>query len=154
MTKATKAWNCCRWEQLDREQLYAVLAARQAVFVVEQQCPYLDLDGLDVHCLHLWHADSAGQLLAYARLLPAGLHHAEASIGRVLTTAAGRGQGLGRELMLESIAQISRWQIGQPLRIDAQRYLEGFYGALGFITAGEAFMLDGIEHVEMLRAAD
>lgn len=144
------AWQCQPWSALDTATLYRILAARQAVFVVEQQCPYLDLDGVDAGCHHLWLEDAQGQLLAYARLLPPGVHHSEASIGRVLTTAAGRGAGLGRSLMLEALQRMRTLHPGHPLRIDAQQYLEAFYTGLGFQTAGAVFDLDGIPHVEMV----
>lgn len=153
MTETSSSWFCQHWDELQLAQLYALLAARQAVFVVEQNCPYQDADGLDPACLHLWQSDAQGRILAYARLLPPGLQHPEASIGRVLTSAAGRGRGLGRALMHEAITRISTWQPGQPLRIDAQNYLRDFYASLGFIPEGPIYLLDGIDHVQMVRPA-
>lgn len=146
-------WQLKRWAELTTDALYALLAARQAVFVVEQNCPYQDLDGYDDRCLHLWASDDSGVLLALARLLPPGLKHAEASIGRVLTTAAGRRRKLGRALMQQALDAVQREWPGSAIRIEAQHYLEAFYQSQGFETQGPVFDLDGIPHVEMLRPA-
>lgn len=146
-------WQRKRWAELTTTDLYALLAARQAVFVVEQQCPYQDLDGYDDRCLHLWAAQTDGSVLALARLLPPGLKHPEASIGRVLTTAAGRRQSLGRALMQRALAAVEQEWPDHAIRIEAQHYLEAFYQSLGFATVGPVFDLDGISHVEMLRPA-
>lgn len=146
------AWRVERFEELSIDRLYAVLAARVAVFVVEQNCPYQDLDGLDGCGLHV-SAFSGEIVLAYARVLPPGKRFAEPSIGRVLTTRAARGTGLGRELMRRSIAAaVSAWP-GRALRISAQQHLERFYCELGFETVSEAYPEDGILHVEMYRSA-
>lgn len=144
-------WTLKPYAELSLDELYALLAARSQVFVVEQNCPYQDLDGLDASCLHLWASDASGEVMALVRLLPPGLKHPEASIGRVLTTAAARGRKLGRELMQRALAETSRLWPGVALRIDAQHYLEAFYQSLGFVTEGEIFDLDGIPHVEMVR---
>lgn len=145
-------WYDHAFAELDGHQLYRLLAARQAVFVVEQHCPYLDADGLDPQCRHLWAEDPGGTVLAVARLLPPGLKHPEASIGRVLTTAAGRGRGLARQLMQRALARLALDHPGAPILLEAQHYLEGFYRGLGFATTSAVFDLDGIPHVEMLRA--
>lgn len=145
-------WSLRRWDELSLEQLYAILQARSAVFVVEQTCPYQDLDDLDRQGLHLMARAQGGELLAYARLLPAGLRFPEPSIGRVLTIAAGRGRGLGRALMLSSLAAAELHFPGQAIRISAQQYLEGFYGTLGFVTVRGPYDEDGIPHMEMLRS--
>ncbi|MCH8478831.1 MAG: GNAT family N-acetyltransferase [Wenzhouxiangella sp.] len=144
------SWSLRRWEELSLEQLYAILQARSAVFVVEQTCPYQDLDDLDRHGLHLMAQDDGGELLAYARLLPAGLRFPAPSIGRVLTTTAGRGRGLGRALMLKSLMAARTHFPGEAIRISAQQYLERFYRTLGFVTVRGPYDEDGIPHMEML----
>lgn len=145
-------WRVQRFEALDAATLYALLAARVDVFVVEQDCPYPELDGRDAEALHLsaWH-DAA--LAAYARLLPPGGRFAEPSIGRVLTTAAFRGRGLGRVLMLRAIEIVERHWPGCPIRVSAQHHLEAFYASLGFVSDSAVYDEDGIPHVDMLRAA-
>lgn len=147
-------WKWLSFDDLTREELYAVMAARQSVFVVEQDCPYLDADGLDPACWHLLGLSPGGQILAYLRVLPPGLRYEEPSIGRVLTTAAGRGRGVGRALMEEGIARLRSLYPNAPIRISAQQYLEAFYASLGFRPVSEPYDEDGIPHVEMLAAAE
>jgi ElaA protein len=146
-------WRVERFEDLSTDRLYAMLAARVAVFVVEQDCPYQDLDGLDQRGLHVG-AWSGETVLAYARVLPPGERFPEPCIGRVLTARSARRTGLGRELMRRSIGTCRRVFPGQAIRISAQCYLERFYSELGFRTVSEPYPEDGIPHVEMFLAAD
>ena len=142
-------WQWCRLGELGAEQLYAVLAARVAVFVVEQKCAYQDLDGLDSEAEHLvvWSgADVAG----YLRVLAPGTRFADPSIGRIITTRPFRGSGLGRELVAQGIERARERYPGRALRISAQQYLEKFYGEFGFVTASEPYLEDDIPHVEMV----
>lgn len=145
-------WREAAYRELTTAQLYAILAARVAVFVVEQDCPYQDIDGLDADSLHLWAVNSAGQLAAYARITPPGSRFAEASIGRVLTSLGHRRQGLGRELMDRAMDLAGRQFPGSALRISAQQYLDRFYGSLGFSFVRGPYPEDGIPHIEMLRS--
>jgi ElaA protein len=143
-------WQAVPFEELSVNELYELLALRQLVFVVEQTCVYLDCDGKDARATHLLGRNDDGQLVAYARLFPAGVGFAEASIGRVLTHPSVRRTGAGRDLMREAIAR-SRALFGAgPIRVGAQRYLEKFYGELGFEIASAPYDEDGIPHVEML----
>jgi len=146
------SWRVERFDELSLDRLYAILAARVAVFVVEQDCPYQDLDGLDDSGLHV-SAWSGRAVLAYARVLPPGRRFSEPSIGRVLTMQQVRRTGLGRELMRRSIDVADRLFPQQGLRISAQHYLERFYSELGFETVSDPYPEDGIPHIEMLRAA-
>jgi ElaA protein len=146
-------WQWKRLAGLAPAELYALLAARAAVFVVEQQCAFLDLDGLDASAWHLlgWAGgDEARTLAAYLRLIDPGCKYPEPSIGRVLTTAPYRGAGLGRAAMREGLARAARLFPGRALRIGAQQRLERFYAEFGFRTASEPYQEDGIAHVEML----
>jgi ElaA protein len=151
---------------------------RVAVFIVEQACVFQDVDGVDPECWHLLgrspslgqgaaspspgHAarspspgrgqgEGRGPLLAYCRLVPPGAKFPEASIGRVLTTEAGRRKGLGRELMAEALRRARELWPGMALRIGAQQYLEAFYGGFGFARCSEPYDEDGIMHIEMLK---
>jgi ElaA protein len=142
-------WQCLSFEQLGPQSLYELLALRSAVFVVEQQCLFQDLDGLDAQALHLLGRDDSRQLGAYARLLPPGLKQAEALIGRVVTSAAHRGAGQGRALMREAVAEAHRRWPGQRLGLHAQAHLEGFYASFGFRPVGQPYVEDGIPHIEM-----
>jgi ElaA protein len=150
-------WQWSRFADLVPGALYALLAARAEVFVVEQRCAYLDADGIDRHAWHLlgW-AGSGGQrpLAAYLRLIEPGRKFAEPSLGRVLTTSAFRGRGIGRVLMREGLRQAAVLYAGCAVRISAQRYLERFYADFGFRIVSDPYDEDGIEHVDMLRPAD
>lgn len=140
-------WHDKGFDELTVGELYAITALRERVFVVEQNCPYLDADGLDPVCRHLW-AERGGALRAYCRIVPAHTKWHEISIGRVITAPEARGTGLGRELMQRAIAACGHG----PIRIGAQAHLESFYGSLGFVRASEVYDEDGIPHIEMLRA--
>ncbi len=151
----TSGASAVRWEtlpfaDLSVSALYEVLALRQLVFVVEQTCPYLDCDGKDARAVHLLGRSEGGRLVAYARLFGPGGSFAERSIGRVVTHPDVRRQGAGKALMREAIARTRAIYGEGPIRIGAQRYLERFYGELGFTVASEPYDEDGIPHVEML----
>ena len=143
-------WQAVPFAVLSPSELYAVLALRQLVLVVEQACAYLDCDGKDPLAMHLLGRNEAGELVAYARLLAPGVSFAEASIGRVVTHPSSRRTGVGRALMREAIGHTRRSFGEGPIRIGAQRYLERFYGELGFAVASAPYDEDGIPHVEML----
>jgi len=142
-------WTCLRFDELSVRQLYDVLALRSQVFVVEQNCVFLDIDGLDPLTLHLLGTTDDGALKAYARLIPPGLKAPDALIGRVVTAPAARGGGTGRVLMAEAVAQCERLWPTHPITLHAQAHLERFYGSFGFVPIGEQYMEDGIPHQEM-----
>ncbi len=147
-------WNCLRFSDLSVTALQHIYAARQAVFILEQQCFYQDVDGLDELAWHLAAWSPTQSLpLAYARLFPPGVKYPEASIGRVLTTEVVRGQGWGKVLVEHALAQSDALFDGSALSISAQAHLERFYGGFGFQSAGQPYMEDGIPHIEMRRAA-
>lgn len=147
-------WQWSSFADLPNKDLYEMLAQRQNVFVLEQQCLYPDLDGYDQDAWHLlgWKIiDGKRQLAASLRVIAPGVKYTEMSIGRVLSTTAARGTGVGRELLVEGIARAEQLYPGHRLRIGAQQYLESFYGSFGFRTVSEPYDEDGIMHVEMLR---
>ncbi|MEL6863832.1 MAG: GNAT family N-acetyltransferase [Bacteroidota bacterium] len=147
-------FDCKAFDQLQLKELYEILRLRQEVFVVEQNCPYLDADRLDYPpAMHLMGWDEeTGDLLAYARLLPPGISYAQyASIGRVITSPLARGKGLGKVLMNESIKRISQLFNAETIKISAQCYLIKFYEGLGFKTIGESYLEDDIPHIAMVR---
>ena len=118
--------------------------ARQQVFAVEQDCVYLDVDGLDEQAWHLAAWSPHHRMpLAYARLLDPGVKYEEPSMGRVLTTQPARGTGLGRELVGRVLALAEEKHPHQPMRISAQSYLERFYAEAGFTIVGERYLEDG-----------
>jgi ElaA protein len=146
------SWRWCRFDELDAFELQAIYMARQLVFSIEQNCVYLDADGVDAHSFHLaaWSNDRTVPL-AYARIVHPGRKYAEPSIGRVITTSSARGTGLGRELVKRAVERCSQAFPGHCIRISAQTRLERFYGDFGFVPVGAPYMEDGIPHTEMLR---
>lgn len=136
--------------QLEGERLYRVLQLRSAVFVVEQQCIYQDIDGLDRQAQHLLVEDAEGGLCAYARILPPGVVYVETAIGRILTAACWRGSGYGRWLIRQSVHCARQLYPDSPIRIGAQAHLQGLYHDCGFKTVGEPYDEDGILHIQML----
>lgn len=147
-------WCWRRFDELGVAELQYIYMARQQVFGIEQHCLYLDVDGHDAQCLHLaaWSAVQP-MPLAYARLVEPGVKYAEPSMGRVITTLAGRGRGLGRELVRRVIEHSRQVYFGQGVRISAQSHLEAFYAQAGFIVCGPPYLEDGIPHTEMLLPA-
>lgn len=143
------AWQSHQFNELSTDLWHDLLQLRINVFVVEQNCPYPELDGKDKLATHLTGSLN-GQCIAAARILPPGVSYAEASIGRVATHIDFRGKGLGKitmELCLETILE----QYGPvPIRISAQTYLTHFYRAFGFEPTGKEYLEDGIPHLEML----
>jgi ElaA protein len=147
-------WQCSSFLELTNLEVYDMLAQRQQVFVLEQQCFYNDFDGLDIDAHHLlgWRVvDGKRELAAYLRVLAPGAKYDEMSIGRVLTTMAARRSGAGRELLARGIDYAERLHPGHRIRIGAQQYLEKFYQSFGFKTISEPYDEDGIMHVDMLR---
>jgi len=146
-------WSLSRLQALDPTHLYAMYRLRQDVFVMEQQCLYPDIDDLDLHAQHLlgWDSDD---LLAYLRIIPPLRKYAGPAIGRVLTAQAARKGGLGRLLMQEGMARTQTLFPQQSIYLAAQTYLINFYTSLGFCAYGDAYVEDGIEHIEMVRRAE
>jgi len=149
-------WQWSRLDGLAPGELYAVLAARQQVFTVEQHCAFQDADGFDFAAWHLlgWTTGTATPVLAaYLRALDPGTKYAEVSIGRVLTTPAHRGLGLGRTLMVEGLARCDAAWPHTSIRIAAQRRLERLYASLAFQPISDPYVEDDIVHVDMMRTA-
>jgi ElaA protein len=148
-------WRFAPFDQLSPREVHDLYQARIEVFVLEQDCPFQDIDGADPACWHLLGRQGhlAGPLLAYARLVPPGVKFAEPSIGRVLTAAAARRTGQGRLLVREAIVRAEGLWPGRAIRIGAQQRLQRFYEELGFVQASAPYVEDGIPHIEMVRAA-
>lgn len=146
-------WQCTPFSELSAAQLYAILKVRSEVFVVEQNCVYQDIDGLDLECLHLvaWTGDQ--QVAAYLRIVPPGLKYAEVSLGRVVSSKAARGTGTGKQLLAKALEHIDKIYPGAAVQIQAQSYLENFYQGFGFVTVSDVLLEDGIPHFMMLKPA-
>ncbi len=145
LTHTVKAFH-----ELTVDELYEILKLRSEVFVVEQNCVFLDQDDKDQKCYHLM-LYSDDQLVGYSRLVPAGLSYSEMAIGRVITSPSARRKGFGKILMELSIDYCRKLFGVGDIRIGAQTYALGFYASLGFVADGETYDEDGIEHIEMVR---
>ncbi len=156
-------WILKKFEDLTLFELYAILQLRNEVFAVEQNCVYPDLDNKDQHSFHLmgWSGCPQGlpgrllpeqqeKLTAYTRIIPPGIANKEPTIGRVVTAAAVRGAGAGRELMERSIKATYQLFGKLPIRVGAQLYLLSFYSSLGFKQTSDVYLEDGIDHIEMI----
>lgn len=146
-------WKLARLTDLTALELQRIHAARQEVFVVEQNCPFQDADAADELSWHLAAFDEDCRVLAYARLVPPGVKYAEASMGRVITTSLARGRGLGRALIAKVLEACEAKYPGQDMRISAQSRLERLYSEFGFVAQGKPYMEDWMPHTEMLRKA-
>lgn len=144
-------WSYKYFSTLSAEELYDILQLRSRVFVVEQNCVYLDTDEKDQHAYHLccW---CNKDLAAYARIIPPGIAFAEASIGRVVTAPEYRKTGVGRELMKRAIEETYKTFKTNTIKIGAQLYLKKFYTELGFLQCSDTYIEDGIPHIEMLHS--
>lgn len=148
-------WSLKAFDALTPTEMYALLRLRSEVFVVEQNCVFLDMDNSDQPAQHLlgWTEGPRSQLVACARCFGPGVKYAEASIGRVVTSPQARGSGVGHALMREAVRALQgHWGV-LPIRIGAQARLQAFYEQHGFVREGEAYIEDGIPHIEMLRPA-
>jgi ElaA protein len=145
-------WITKKFDDLSVHELYSILRLRSEVFVVEQTCVFLDADNKDQVSWHLmaWD-DEADDLVAYTRLVPPGIAYDAPSIGRVITSPASRGTGLGKTLMEKSIEKVELLFGKTPVKIGAQLYLKSFYASLGFEQSSDIYDEDGIDHIEMTR---
>lgn len=137
------------FEQLTTTELYQILKERTAVFVVEQNCPYLEVDGKDEQSYHLFK-EQDGEIIGYLRILPPGVNYKEASVGRVLVKKEYRSEGLARELMHKALQFIHEELHEMTVKIQAQEYLQKFYSSLGFEAISEVYLEDHIPHIDML----
>jgi len=151
---STISWQFAPFSVMSAAQLHGLLALRADVFVVEQNCPYLDPDSKDLVSHHLWAEDSGGTAVAVARVVPPGVSYPEPSIGRVATALSERRTGLGRELMRRALAHAEKLYPGRDVVISAQSYLLRFYQELGFRPEGAEYDEDGIPHIQMRKTSN
>lgn len=147
-------WQWSRFSDLRPDDLYAMVRLREAVFIVEQNCPYPDADGRDPRAWHLlgWSQSQIERtLVAYARVFEPGVRYTEGSIGRVATAQEVRRTGMGKRLMAEALRRLEALAPGQKIKLAAQQRLEVFYAGFGFTTVSAPYEEDGIMHVDMVR---
>lgn len=146
-------WKWCQFNDLTASQIDAMYHLRQAVFIVEQNCPYLDADGKDhlaVHLLGYLNHEVVATLRFFPKYKDYNNH---ASLGRVCSALNLRGFGLGRQLMSEATRYADEHYPNQAIQIGAQSYLEKFYNDFGFETISDEYLEDDIPHILMLRPA-
>lgn len=143
-------WELKKFKELDINRLYEIIMLRVNVFVVEQNCPYSELDGYDQKSLHLMYLEG-NEVLAYCRILPPGEKYDVCSIGRVIVKKNARGRGLAKQLMENAIKEAENEWNAQVIKICAQSHLQQFYTSLEFENCSDEFVEDGIPHVYMIR---
>jgi ElaA protein len=152
MSNQNIIWQCKPFRDLSAGEMHSILSLRAAVFVVEQNCPYLDPDYKDEYSLHVMGWKDGG-LVAVARILPQGVSYEEVSIGRVATSSVVRGTGAGMILMEKTMKYAEDFFGRVPIRISAQSYLKKYYEKFGFVrTEKEEYLEDDIPHLDMLFA--
>ncbi|MEN1968412.1 GNAT family N-acetyltransferase [Lentibacillus sp. N15] len=142
-------WFKKSFNEIPAKELYQIIKARIDVFVVEQTCPYEELDNCDQDAIHLFLKEN-NNIAAYCRLLPTGTTFPEASIGRVLVVEKYRGEGYAKIMMQQAIDFITGQWKETTIKIQAQTYLETFYGSFGFQQISDVYLEDGIPHFDMI----
>lgn len=143
-------WSIKKFSDLTLDEMYDSLYLRTEVFVVEQKCCYQEVDNSDKVSYHIFAKDSEGTIVAYARILPAGISFDEVSIGRVVVDKNYRGQGLSRELVKRTLDFIKNEFNEKVIQISAQEYLINFYKSFGFEINSDVYLEDNIPHIDMI----
>ncbi|WP_457552278.1 GNAT family N-acetyltransferase [Desulfobacula sp.] len=146
-------WKIKLFDLLSKDELYELLKLRVNVFVVEQNCPYPEIDGKDRHpeTLHLYGENKDKKPVAYLRILPPGVSFKHVSIGRVVVAKKFRRQGISNIMVKKALDQINHIWPNENIKIGAQMYLRKFYEAHGFEASSKSYLEDGIPHIEMIR---
>ncbi len=142
-------WKIKRFEELSGDEVYKILALRNEIFIVEQDCVYLDCDNKDFKSYHLFCEDN-GELIAYLRIIDKGVSYDDISIGRVSVKKGYRGKGIAREMLVKAIDFIENNLNEKAIKIQAQSYLLDFYSSLGFKLISEEYLEDNIPHIDMI----
>ena len=144
-------WKFKKFDELTTNELYEILKLRAEVFVVEQDCPYQDLDDKDKWAYHLFLEDDDGStVIAVLRILPENIAYEDMAIGRVIVKKSHRGQGLSKVMMRKAINFIIEDLGKKRIKLSGQAYLREFYEDLGFERVSDIYLEDGIDHYEFL----
>lgn len=141
-------WKWRTLEEMRPDLLYDLMAFRESVFVVEQNCVYQEMDGLDKTAMHLFALD-AREIVACLRVLPPTTSNSRVQIGRVAVARGWRNRGLGASMMRKAIDKVQSEYPASAVFLNAQTYLQPFYESLGFTVCGDEFLEDGIPHIPM-----
>ncbi len=139
------------YDELSKNELYDIAKHRQTVLIVGQGIIFNDLDGRDSECIHLTAYDETG-IVGYARIMPSatGLHENSGSFGRLSVLSEKRKQGIGSELVRRAVDYLQTTLHEQSIMILAMAYLEAFYNNLGFRTISDVYLIEGVEHINMI----
>jgi|TARA_X000000950_G_scaffold169260_1_gene206479 ElaA protein len=137
-------WEVKEWAELSANEVENIFSLRSEVFVVEQDCVYQDIDGKDQKANHVLGKKN-NEIVAYARIFKPGEYFKEASFGRAVVKKTERGKGVGDELVINCLENITE----EEIKISAQSYLKDFYGKHGFVAKGQEYLEDGIPHTAM-----
>ena len=143
-------WTFKHYKDLSLDEFHDCIALRIKVFVIEQDCPYQDLDGLDKECYHVLVTNVQGEIVGTTRIIPPGLLYPSVGIGRIVLDPSVRGGKNGHELMKQSMQFIFTKFGETDMKLSAQKHLEQFYAQHGFSSTGKEYLEDGIPHVEMI----
>lgn len=146
-------WKTKHFKDLSVDEYFEILYLRTAIFVVEQDCPYQEVDEKDRKSFHLFGKNEKGDVIATTRILPQNISYNEVSIGRVALKKECRGKGIAGDLMQESLLFIENQFGKEDIRISAQTYLFNYYSKFNFKPVGKEYLEDNIPHIEMLRKA-
>ena len=144
-------WILKKFNELTLDELHDILKLRIDIFVVEQNCPYPELDGKDKKAFHLLGSDNAHNIIAYTRIFKPGDYYSYAAFGRVVVHQDYRNKKIGHELIEQTVSKMHELFGDVPIKIGAQTYLKKFYGHHGFKQIGEGYLEDGIPHIYMLK---
>lgn len=142
-------WKFKSFDELTVDEIYEILKLRDEIFIVEQNCPYLDIDGKDKLARHLFACEN-GDVVAASRILPENVSYDDMAIGRIVVKKEYRGRGIAKEMMNKAIDYIINDLKKSKIRLSGQAYLEGFYTDLGFKKVSQCYLEDGIPHFEFL----
>ncbi|NQY68693.1 MAG: GNAT family N-acetyltransferase [Flavobacteriales bacterium] len=149
--KQTIIWQAKDFKELSVDEYFEILFLRSEVFVLEQVCPYQDVDSKEPHAIHLFGTNEAGLVVAVMRILPRGVSYEEVSLGRLAVKKEYRQQGIGNALMVEALKVIQSKLGDQSVRISAQQYLKNYYKKHGFKQVGVMYLEDDQPHIEMIK---
>lgn len=142
-------WIIKTFSELTTDELYKILQLRNEVFIVEQECPYQDIDGKDNESYHIF-LEKDNEVIAYSRILKKGISYEQASIGRVIVKKDYRGGNIAKDMLLKSISFIENSLHEKEIKIQAQAYLDKFYSSLRFKKISDVYLEDNIPHMDML----
>lgn len=144
-------WIVKKFDELSLREFHDIVKLRIDIFVVEQDCPYSDLDGKDAYALHVFGKDDQNEIVAYARIFKPGDYFPSAAIGRVVVSSRHRKKNYGHALMQQAIQTVEQQFNTSKIEISAQTYLIRFYQSHGFEPVGEEYLEDGLPHIHMVR---